>query len=258
MCGTTLTAPALLLSPEKNNNDNNTKPATMDNIYDTIDEGNVTEERRERADSPAEAREQLYSEVQVHASAEEERASPDYMEIKEDRHSCSSPSSSDEDDEEEVRKVAEHQVEVEVEVVVEPEPAAEVEVEQVNGEAHDGSRRSSASSASSASHGDPCDDPPIQPKTLEEDGMLMAYTHPDTDPRPEESVDYTLTTLENLSVDDSSAAPADPDQPEISLFTKVRLRGWDGPCCFNLSKSEQNTEKSSSKNVCVFSSAEEL
>lgn len=220
----------------------------MDTIYDTIDEGHVSEERRERADSPAEAREQLYSEVQVHASAEEERGSPDYMEIKEDRHSCSSPSSSDDDDEEEVeevRKVAEHQVEVEVEVVVEPEPAAEVKVEQVNGEARDGSRRSSASSASSVSHGDPCDDPPIQPKTLEEeeDGMLMAYNHPDADPKTEESVDYTLATLENLSVDDSSAAPADPDQPEISLFTKVRLRRWDDPCSFNLSKSAQNTEK---------------
>ncbi|KAG7240218.1 hypothetical protein INR49_027029 [Caranx melampygus] len=215
--------------PEKNNN---TKPAIMDNIYDTIDEGNVTEERRERADSPAreprcespaEAREQLYSEVQVHASAEEERGSPDYMEIKEDRHSCSSPSSSDDD--EEVKKVTEHQVEVEM--VVEPEPAAEVKVEQVNGEAHDGSRRSSASSASSVSHGDPCDDPPIQPKTLQEDnaedGMLMAYTHPDTEPELEESVDYSLTTLENLTVDESSAAPADPDQPEISLFTKPDL-----------------------------------
>lgn len=185
----------------------------MDNIYDT-DVGNLSEERRERADSPssespAEARQQLYSEVQVHAPAEEECDSPDYMEIKEaDTHSCSSSSSSDDDEEEKVKKVAEQSVEVEVGVLVEP-----AVVEQVNGEVHDGSRRSSASSASSVSHGDPCDDQPIRPETLQED-------------KPEE---YSLTTLENLTVDENSEAPADPDQPEISLFTKVRARGAGSP-----------------------------
>lgn len=197
----------------------------MDNVYDIVDEGSVHEERRDGADSPdrepkcersGEAREQLYSEVQVHASAEEGRSSPEYMEIRDgDRHSCSSSSSSDDD--EEVKGEEEK-------VTVEPEP-----VEQVNGEAHDGSsRRSSASSASSASPGDPCDDPPIQPRTQEEDnaedGMLMAYTHPNTDAKPEESVDYSLKTLENVTLDESSAAPADPSKPDISLFVKVRNR----------------------------------
>ena len=122
-------------------------------------------------------------------------------------------------------------VEPEVEVTMEPEVAVTV-VEQVNGEAHDSSRRSSASSsassASSASPGDPCEDPPIQPKTEEkdtaEDGMLMAHTHPDTDAKPEESGDYSLKTLESVSLDESSAAPAEPDQPDIALFVKVRTR----------------------------------
>ncbi|XP_022626206.1 chloride intracellular channel protein 5-like [Seriola dumerili] len=215
----------------------------MDNIYETIDEGNLHVERRDGADSPdreprcessGEAREQLYSEVHVHASAGEERGSPDYMEIREDRHSCSSPSSSDDDE------VKEKEVEHKVAAVVEPEPepVAELKVEQVNGEAHDGSRRSSASSASSASNGDPCDDPPVQPRFLEEDnaedGMLMAYTHFNTDPKPEESVDYSLKTLENVTLDESSAAPADPSQPEISLFVKAGSDGESiGNCPFS-------------------------
>ncbi|XP_071334842.1 chloride intracellular channel protein 5b isoform X1 [Trachinotus anak] len=209
----------------------------MDNVYDTVDEGNVHEERRDGADSPdreptyespEEARGQLYSEVQVHASAEGRRDSPEYMEIREGRHSCSSPSSSDDDDEVKAEEVEEQKVAV----------MPEAKVEQVNGEAHDGSRRSSASSASSASPGDPCDDPPIQPRTLEEDnaedGMLMAYTHPDTDPRPEESVDYSLKTLESVTVDESSAAPADPSQPDISLFVKAGNDGESiGNCPFS-------------------------
>ncbi|XP_056261189.1 chloride intracellular channel protein 5b isoform X1 [Seriola aureovittata] len=215
----------------------------MDNIYDTIDDGNLHEERRDGADSPdreprcessGEAREQLYSEVHVHASAGEERGSPDYMEIREVRHSCSSPSSSDDDE------VKEKEVEHKVAAVVEPEPepVAELKVEQVNGEVHDGSRRSSASSASSASNGDPCDDPPVQPRFLEEDnaedGMLMAYTHFNTDPKPEESVDYSLKTLENVTLDESSAAPADPSQPEISLFVKAGSDGESiGNCPFS-------------------------
>ncbi|XP_062293802.1 chloride intracellular channel protein 5b isoform X1 [Scomber scombrus] len=218
--------------------------------------------------------EQLCSEVQVHASAEAAQGSPDYMDTRdEDKHSCSSSSSSD-DDEAKPEKVAEESEEVKAEEVKteevkseevkteevkteevkteevkaeevkteelqrEPEPVVEVQVEEVNGEVHSGSRRSSASSASSASPGDPCDDPPIQPKTLEEDnaddGMLMAYTHTSTDSSPEESVEYSLDTLENVSLDESSAAPADPNQPGISLFVKAGNDGESiGNCPFS-------------------------
>lgn len=197
----------------------------MDNISDTVDDKSVHEERSDGADSPdrepkyensGEAKEQLYSEVQVHASAEGERSSPDYMDTRDGKErSCSSSSSSSDDEGAKAEEVAERKVEVE------QEPVAEV-----NGDAHDGSRRSSASSASSASPRDPCDDPPIQPRIHDddnaEDGMLMAYAHPTADIKPEEPVEYGLKTLENVTLDESSAAPADPSQPDISLYVKVR------------------------------------
>nr|XP_046229497.1 chloride intracellular channel protein 5b isoform X1 [Scatophagus argus] len=225
----------------------------MDSINDMENEKNVHEERSDGADSPdrepeseksGEAKEQLYSEVQVHASEEGERSSPDYMEIRdEDKHNCSSSSSSDDEQvkaEEQVtaEEVAEEKAEAEAEAEAEPQPVMEVKVEEVNGEAHDGSRRSSASSASSASHGEPCADPPIQPRTHEEDnaedGMLMAYTYPSTDTKPEEQVEYSLKTLENVTPDESSAAPADPSQPDISLFVKAGNDGESiGNCPFS-------------------------
>ncbi|XP_034435468.1 chloride intracellular channel protein 5b isoform X5 [Hippoglossus hippoglossus] len=231
-------------------------------MENTVAEGHVHEERRDGADSPdsetksegsGEAKAQLLSAVQVHAPAEGESCSSDYLEIRDgDRHSSSSSSSSDDEDEGKDMGAAEPKVEevtvepkVEPEVAVTMEPAVEPEVavtvvEQVNGEAHDASRRSSASSsassASSASPGDPCEDPPIQPKTEEkdtaEDGMLMAYTHPDT--KPEESVDYSLKTLESVSLDESSAAPADPGQPDIALFVRAGNDGESiGNCPFS-------------------------
>ncbi|KAA8583349.1 hypothetical protein FQN60_015895 [Etheostoma spectabile] len=185
----------------------------MENIYETIDERIGHEERRDGADSPdpepsGGAKEQLYSEVQVHVRAEEESSSPVYMDIRDGDKRSSSSSSSSEDEE------------------AKAEGVAEVRVEEMNGVAHHGSRRSSASSASSASPGDPCDDPPIQRRIQGEekagDGMLMAYTHADSDSTPEEAVDYSLKTLENVTEDESSAAPADPGQPDISLFVKTR------------------------------------
>lgn len=192
----------------------------MDNISDTVE--SVHEERSDGADSPdrepkyensGEAKEQLYSEVQVHASAEGERSSPDYMDTRDGKErSCSSSSSSSDEEGAKAEEVAERKVEVE------QEPVAEV-----NGDAHGGSRRSSASSASPR---DPCDDPPIQPRIHDddnaEDGMLMAYAHPTADIKPEEPVEYGLKTLENVTLDESSAAPADPSQPDISLYVKVR------------------------------------
>ncbi|XP_034755408.1 chloride intracellular channel protein 5b isoform X1 [Etheostoma cragini] len=197
----------------------------MENIYETIDERSGHEERRDGAESPdpepsSRVKEQLYSEVQVHVRAEEENSSPVYMDIRDgDKQSRSSSSSSDNDE-------------------AKAEGVAEVSVEEMNGVAHDGSRRSSASSASSASPGDPCDDPPIQPRIQEEEtsgnGMLMAYTHTNSDSTPEESVDHSLKTLENVTEDESSAAPADPGQPDISLFVKAGNDGESiGNCPFS-------------------------
>lgn len=212
----TLTTPALLLHFQLQG-----LLPDMDNIYETLDHEDVPAGRdrvEPKYENSGEAREQLYSEVLVHRpSQEEDRSSLDYMEIREGgKHSGDSSSSSDDEDAK-ARKEK-----------VEPQPAVEVEaqVQEVSGEAHNGSRRSSSSSDSSASPGDPCDDPPFQRKIQEEDnaedGMMMAYSRPKTDPEPQESVDYTLKTLESVSLDESSSAPADPNQPNIALYIKVR------------------------------------
>lgn len=148
-----------------------------------------------------EAAVQVHSPVQVHAPADEERSSPDYMETRDrEERSRSSSSSSSSDDEQEKPKV-----EVEATPAVEP-------LEEVNGEAHDGSRRSSSSSASSASPSDPCDDPPNPPsKDDGVDGLLLAL-------KQQDSVEHSAVTLDKVTVD----APADPSQPLITLFVKVR------------------------------------
>ncbi|XP_023133496.2 chloride intracellular channel protein 5b isoform X1 [Amphiprion ocellaris] len=207
----------------------------MDHIYDTIDIENAQEERREAADSPdpepkdESAGEPLYSQVQVHVSAEPDRSSPDYMAIRdEDKHSSSSSSDDEEGKDEEVK--AEVTVEEQQTVVVE-----EVTEQEVSVEAHGGSRRSSSSSDSP---GDPCDDAPIQQRIQEEDnaedGLLMAYTYTAIEPKPVETVDYSLKTLENVSLDESGAAPADPSQPEVALFVKAGSDGESiGNCPFS-------------------------
>lgn len=142
-----------------------------------------------------EAAVQVHSPVQVHAPADEERSSLDYMETR-DREERSRSSSSSSDDEQE-----KPEAEVEAAPAVEP-------LEEVNGEAHDGSRRSSSSSASSASPADPCDDPPNPPRGDDAvDELLLAF-------KQQESV----VTLDKVTLD----APADPSQPLITLFVKVR------------------------------------
>lgn len=213
----------------------------MENVYEQINDGNVYEKPRERPDSPAEPKyenqgqgavyetpgevnEPLYSEVQVHTSEDGERSSPDYMDTRdgkedEDKHSDKHSSSSSDDEEEkpEVKeKVEEPQLEVEAVAA-----AVEDAHQEVNGEGVV-SRRSSASSAPEST-GDACDDPPIeQEENNTEDGMLMAFKHTEEAPETEEAIDYSLKTLENVNLDENSAAPADPNQPEISLFVKVR------------------------------------
>ncbi|XP_076016349.1 chloride intracellular channel protein 5-like isoform X2 [Genypterus blacodes] len=203
----------------------------MDHV-DKVDNGNVVEEPRDGAESPAEAKALLIGEVLVHVPAEQERASPDYMDTREGKEngdksgssssSSSSSSSDDEEVKEEAVKVEEPKVKVEVKV---EEPEAKVEVEEANSESAAGSRRSSTSSSSSSSasshHGDPCDDPPI--------------TQPDPEPcTPEVCVESLVETLEEIYLDESGAAPADPNQPEIALFVKAGNDGESiGNCPFS-------------------------
>lgn len=151
-------------------------------------------------ENPAEAKEAIYSEVEVHV----ERSSPDYINTRSGKEDDSSSSSSSEDEEEKT---------------LEQEEALPMEV---NGEA-DNSRRSSSSS-SSDSGGDPCDDPPRSPVHEDnvEDGLLMAYERPDdSSPEPEEIVDYSLKTVESSAVEETKVA--DPNVPDIALFVKVGL-----------------------------------
>ncbi|XP_058470123.1 chloride intracellular channel protein 5b [Solea solea] len=114
--------------------------------------------------------------------------------------------------------------------VLEPVPLVEVKAE-----AQDGSRRSSTSSSSSSSFGDPCDDPPIQPRIqeVEEDKT----EHKTADIEPVECVDYTLTTLEAVTLEESSAAPEPAEatgHPDIALFVKAGSDGESiGNCPFS-------------------------
>lgn len=205
----------------------------MENVYENADQENADSPNQEAEyensgrvrdrqavyENSTEAREPLYSEVQVHTS-ERERNSPEYMEIREGAKSSSSSSSSSSSDDEQSKE--EQPV-----MTMELPPEPEVLKEKPNSEGRDGSRRSSASSnssSSSSSHGDPSDDLPIPPKIHDEDnaedGLLMTYTRPYT--KPEDTVDYSLKTLENVTLDESSKAPDDPNQPSISLYVKVR------------------------------------
>ena len=96
-----------------------------------------------------------------------------------------------------------------------------------------GSRRSS--SASSDAHGDPCEDPPIplvvvgtvEKQEPEEDVAVVACV-PDAEqvlPEAEETSGFSLVTLENDTLDETSAALAvDSEQPDISLFVKVNIK----------------------------------
>lgn len=163
----------------------------MDNISDNerkrgSDSSDSSDSGSEH-ESSGEAVVQVHSPVQVHASAEDERSSPDYMETR-NREGRSRSSSSSSDDQQE---------------------KAEVEVDQTTAvETHDGSRRSSSSSASSASPADPCDDQPDKAgmDDVVED-LLLAF-------KRRESVGLGVINQEN--------AAADPSQPEITLFVKVR------------------------------------
>ncbi|XP_047244554.1 chloride intracellular channel protein 5b isoform X1 [Girardinichthys multiradiatus] len=216
----------------------------MEHIYESVVQEIQNVVHRGEADSPdqdpryentGEGMDHVYSEVQVHTLAGRERGSPDYMEIRDgDKDSSSSSSSSSGDDEE--ARAGSPTDEQQVAVTMELPP----EVEEVNGGSHNSSRRSSSTSHSSSSsyHGDPCDDPPNQSKVQDEDnaedGLLMSYTHPNTIPEKNESVDYSLKTLENVTLDDSSRAPADPNETKVILFVKAGSDGESiGNCPFS-------------------------
>ncbi|CAL8393703.1 unnamed protein product [Gadus morhua 'NCC'] len=154
-------------------------------------------------------------------------------------------------------KVEELQVEAKVE---EPQVEAIVEDSQVEAKMEElrlteggeeavgdgegtGSRRSS--SASSDAHGDPCEDPPIplvvvgtvEKQEPEEDVAVVACV-PDAEqvlPEAEETSGFSLVTLENDTLDETSAALAvDSEQPDISLFVKAGSDGESiGNCPFS-------------------------
>ncbi|CAL8313874.1 unnamed protein product [Boreogadus saida] len=106
-----------------------------------------------------------------------------------------------------------------------------------------GSRRSS--SASSDAHGDPCEDPPIPlvvvvtvEKQEQEEDLAVVACVPDAEqvlPEAEETSGFSLVTLENDTLDETSAASAaDPEQPDISLFVKAGSDGESiGNCPFS-------------------------
>lgn len=193
----------------------------MDNEYEVVAEEPVQDRR---ADSPvdkeskyenvSEMIEHVYSEIQVHAAEDDGDQN--------DKHDSSSSSSSSGDEEGEKEEA---KAETEVVLEVTPEPHVETVVAEisVNGEEHKDdheeeqgadSRCSSSSSASSASAGG---DPPV---TVEEPA----------EPKAED----LIQTLEITTLDESSAAAADPPQPEISLFVKAGSDGESiGNCPFS-------------------------
>ncbi|XP_062323916.1 chloride intracellular channel protein 5b isoform X2 [Osmerus eperlanus] len=226
----------------------------MENIYEKVDEGNLYEKPYERPvelkyenqgavyETPSEVTEAIYSEIVV----QEKRSSPDYIDTREtmgekeqpSKEHSSSSSSDDEDEKTEDEKV--ERVETIPEGAAVETAAVVVDATaEVNGEAAAVSsfsrRLSAASSASSESLRDPCDDSPIQLEDDNaEDGMLMAYSHTELPSEPEEIVDYSLKTLENVTLDENSVAPANPSQPEISLFVKAGIDGESiGNCPFS-------------------------
>lgn len=197
----------------------------MENEYELVAE--VTQHQEKRADSALETEhkyetvsemiDHVYSEIQVHA-AEEDGEQNDKLD------SAHSSSSSSSDDEEEGAKTETVVLEVTPEIHVETEVTPEI---SVNGEDHKDdheeehkeeekadSRRSSTSSASSVSAGEA---PSIA-----------------VDENIDAKAEVLIQTLENTTLDESSAAPADPAQPDISLFVKAGSDGESiGNCPFS-------------------------
>ncbi|XP_038142016.1 chloride intracellular channel protein 5b isoform X1 [Cyprinodon tularosa] len=201
----------------------------MDHIYESVAGengrrlGGHSPDREVMYENTGEESEHVYSEVEVHASAGGEQSQNDYTEMRDDENSfssSSSSSSSSESDDEEARA----ETPTDEQHVENMKFSPELEAEEVNGD-HDSSRRSSssshASSSSSSYHGDPCDDPPIESRTQNED-------HADN------ALDYSIKTMENVHLNDRSRAPDDPNEPKVSLFVKAGSDGESiGNCPFS-------------------------
>jgi len=98
--------------------------------------------------------------------------------------------------------------------VNQPSPSELMVASLQNGDAYGSGRSSSLEGIE-----DPCDD---QPSRVHED-LLMAYSLPeDESPEPEEVVDYSLKTVENIGEQEETTEVPDPNQPAIALFVKVR------------------------------------
>ncbi|XP_004083390.1 chloride intracellular channel protein 5 isoform X1 [Oryzias latipes] len=119
------------------------------------------------------------------------------------------------------------------EKISEPHEENEDGIEE-SGEVQNRSRHSSVSSHNSSTHGHPCDDPPVQPKNLDEnpeDGTLMVC---DTDLKPDQPEDCSLKTLENVTLEDQRKASEDPSPPDICLYVKAGSDGESvGNCPFS-------------------------
>lgn len=139
------------------------------------------------------------------------------------------------------------------EKISEPHEENEDGIEE-SGEVQNRSRHSSVSSHNSSTHGHPCDDPPVQPKTLDEnpeDGTLMVC---DTDLKPDQPEDCSLKTLENVTLEDQRKASEDPSPPDICLYVKVSRKGLtvEGPNKFHIFLKHCKPEsKHLIENVCV-------
>ncbi|XP_077567390.1 chloride intracellular channel protein 5b isoform X1 [Stigmatopora nigra] len=152
--------------------------------------------------------------VMVHVSAEEQHPSPDYIDTrdgeKRNRSSSSSSSSSRHKEEQKTPKSVEP---IDV-LAIEKMLLQETKAEEVNG-------RSRLSSSSSSTPDNAVD------------GMMMAYKHRDEPPK-EESVDYSIMTLENVVLDQNSLAPVGPGDPEVLLYVKAGSDGESiGNCPFS-------------------------
>ncbi|KAJ8008721.1 hypothetical protein DPEC_G00081360 [Dallia pectoralis] len=188
----------------------------MDNVYEQIDSADEVKYENVLSNNEAlgEVQEPLYSEVQVHSSPGGEHSSPDYMNtlvapvpVEREKNYGMSLSSSDSEEEK--------------------DKSAPMCVSEGHGD-RAGSRRSSSSSSSSKHDNGLAD------------GLIDAFSHSEnsiSDKEDEEPVDYRLKNLESseaVTPLEECTAPADPNQPDISLFIKAGSDGESiGNCPFS-------------------------
>ncbi|XP_062857427.1 chloride intracellular channel protein 5b [Trichomycterus rosablanca] len=194
-----------------------------ENIYEKIDDGHIYEKPFDEPNASvvqepkyenqcaegtgaAEAAEAIYSEIEVQDIAVRE-SSPDYMNTEETALNT-------------------YDIPTEDQNGVNETPTAETEVGMF-------SRTLSPSSGERSE--DPCEEPVLEEHEDDtEDDMMMAYTLPKSRSveAEDEVVDYSLRSVQNNTVEEEK--PADPNQPEISLFVKAGSDGESiGNCPFS-------------------------